>query len=484
MTLSISPTTTSVCTNQDATFTVTPSGGTAPYTYSWTYSVPSGPVIGAGTGNPKTFNFPTANTYTIVCTVTDALGCQVSIFATMTVTNCTSCICTPSLTLAGCILTGSFAGDGCGSFTYQLQYSATGTGWSVVTSGLASTGGSFTHTPTANGFYRLIIAATGGSGCSTQVAPDVSVTCVTSCNCTAGVLSYSSSLCQLSWTNPCSGAGYVASLERFNGTTWVYVTQTTPFSPTQDGQYRIKYQKGGCPDVFSNIVVVELLLDCPTLQGDLCGDGVDYYLPEQAFALHRHNFFIPGSPNNTSFTGTDFCGNNTTSSNWTIVWGDGTANNTGTGYNIVNHTYAVNGTYKHEYDLNTSLGLCESDSYVYPNGNPNVNFSVLFPYCGDGGYPVYFSRDCGNVKIWINFGLTHANPPTYTNHSVNINGINYTVPITFTTANDWDITNICGTPITIPLSTLNNNIIPITVTTTINTNQVLRSKGYFRISCN
>ena len=174
MTLSISPTTTSVCTNQDATFTVTPSGGTAPYTYAWTYSVPSGPVIGAGTGNPKTFNFPTANTYTIVCTVTDALGCQVSIFATMTVTTCTSCVCTPSLTLAGCILTGSFAGAGCGSFTYQLQYSATGTGWSVVQSGLASTGGSFTHTPTANGFYRLVINA---SGCGTFTTADVSVTC-------------------------------------------------------------------------------------------------------------------------------------------------------------------------------------------------------------------------------------------------------------------------------------------------------------------
>jgi hypothetical protein len=123
ITLSISPTSTSVCTNQDATFTVTATGGTAPYTYSWTYSVPSGPVIGAGTGNPKTFNFPTANTYTLVCTVTDAVGCQFSIFATMTVTNCTNCVCTPNLVLNGCVLNGSFTGAGCPNFTYQLQYS-------------------------------------------------------------------------------------------------------------------------------------------------------------------------------------------------------------------------------------------------------------------------------------------------------------------------------------------------------------------------
>jgi hypothetical protein len=137
ITLSISPTSTSVCTNQDATFTVTATGGTAPYSYSWTYSVPSGPVIGAGTGNPKTFNFPTANTYTLVCTVTDAVGCQFSIFATMTVTNCTNCVCTPNLVLNGCVLNGSFTGAGCPNFTYQLQYSATGTGWSIAASGTA-----------------------------------------------------------------------------------------------------------------------------------------------------------------------------------------------------------------------------------------------------------------------------------------------------------------------------------------------------------
>lgn len=255
MTLSISPTTTSVCTNQDATFTVTPSGGTAPYTYAWTYSVPSGPVIGAGTGNPKTFNFPTANTYTIVCTVTDALGCQVSIFATMTVTTCTSCVCTPSLTLAGCILTGSFAGAGCGSFTYQLQYSATGTGWSVVQSGLASTGGSFTHTPTANGFYRLVIVA---SGCTLQQTADVNVNCVVSCGCTAGTLTLTG--CTLTWTNSC--VGYVANLQRLISGNWQNVVATSPYETSCNTDFRVEYQKGGCPTVYSNTVTVGSNCNC------------------------------------------------------------------------------------------------------------------------------------------------------------------------------------------------------------------------------
>ena len=255
MTLSISPTTTSVCTNQDATFTVTPSGGTAPYTYAWTYSVPSGPVIGAGTGNPKTFNFPTANTYTIVCTVTDALGCQVSIFATMTVTTCTSCVCTPSLTLAGCILTGSFAGAGCGSFTYQLQYSATGTGWSVAASGTASNGGTFSHTPTANGFYRLVIVA---SGCTLQQTADVNVNCVVSCGCTAGALTLTG--CTLTWTNSC--VGYVANLQRLISGNWQNVVATSPYETSCNTDFRVEYQKGGCPTVYSNTVTVGSNCNC------------------------------------------------------------------------------------------------------------------------------------------------------------------------------------------------------------------------------
>ena len=269
MTLSISPTTLSVCTNQNATFTVTPTGGTAPYTYNWTYNLqPSGPIIGAGTGNPTTLNIATAGTYNVVATVTDAQGCQVSIFAVLTVTNCTNCTCTPNLSLTGCVLNGGFTGAGCGNFNYQLQYSATGSGWTSVLSGSASPGGTITHTPTQNGVYRLVIVGNGGSGCTGSETPLVSVNCVPSCNCTAGVLTFAS--CQLSWTNPCAGAGYTADLEYFNGTSWVYVTNTTPYYPTQSGQYRVAYKKAGCTTVYSNTTNITSCCGCsPTLSFDL-----------------------------------------------------------------------------------------------------------------------------------------------------------------------------------------------------------------------
>jgi hypothetical protein len=73
------------------------------------------------------------------------------------------------------------------------------------------------------GFYRLVIVA---SGCTLQQTADVNVNCVVSCGCTVGTLTYNTSTCLLSWTNTCSG--YLADLERFNGATWVFVSQTNP----------------------------------------------------------------------------------------------------------------------------------------------------------------------------------------------------------------------------------------------------------------
>lgn len=162
-----------VCQNENATYTATPTGGATPYTYNWTSQLLPASPISQGSGNPKTFNFPATGSYNIVVQVTDNNGCTATDNATMTVNTCSSCVCVPDLSLTGCELTGTFTGAGCGSFSYQLQYSPTGTGWTTVASGTASSGGTFNYTPTANGIYRLAIFA---SGCGTTV-DDVSVNC-------------------------------------------------------------------------------------------------------------------------------------------------------------------------------------------------------------------------------------------------------------------------------------------------------------------
>ncbi len=456
MTLGITPTTISVCTNQDATFTVTPVGGTAPYTYSWTYSVPSGPVIGAGTGNPKTFNFSTPNTYTIVCTVTDALGCQVSIFATMTVTTCTSCVCTPSLSLAGCILTGSFAGAGCGSFTYQLQYSATGTGWSVVTSGLASTGGTFTHTPTANGFYRLVINA---SGCGTFTTTDVSVTCYSATCTNAPTLTLNGTNSSTCMTNPITVTGNtfggsatsVTLTHNGLGTLTPSSTSTSPFSFTYTpsvsdiGQTRIititTNNPLGAPCVAQTRQYSIQINSTPT---------VSITSPNTAMCIGDTRTLV-GSPTGGTWsltgpgtiTGSTLTATGVGTINITYTYSNGLCSNTATQSISVTScpcqgltmtvtpvtggvsfgTLNFNGVAQNNYQI--QWRRCSDNSVLFTSGMGTGSGAGIYPHpssnvplVGDCYYPfIVFSPQGSNLNCLPQFTVanwTCANPPTYT----------------------------------------------------------------------
>jgi len=206
MTASVTPTTISVCTNQDATFTASQTGGTAPINYAWTSQLLPASAIAQGSGTTKTLNFSTAGSYTVVVTATDNTGCTSNATATMTVTTCTNCVCTHTLTLSGCILTGTFNGAGCGNYSYQLQYSLTGTGWSTVTSGLAAPSGSFSYTPTANGFYRVVILS---AGCTLAETPLVSVTCFTPTCSNSPTLTLNSTSSTVCGTTPVTVIGNI-----------------------------------------------------------------------------------------------------------------------------------------------------------------------------------------------------------------------------------------------------------------------------------
>lgn len=476
---SISPASTSVCTNQDATFTATTSGGSSPYTYSWTSTLPPGPPIGQGSGSSKTLNFAVTGTYNIAVTVTDNSGCTAVSSATMTVTTCTDCTCTPTLSLSGCVLTGSFSGAGCANYSYQLQYSASGTGWASVKSGSAAPGGSFTHTPASNGYYRLVISA---SGCTLKESATIQVNCVVDCNCTAGTLTYSS--CKFSWTNPCSG--YVGNLYKKISGVWTFVTNTSPYNNPTDGDYRVTYQKSGCSDVNSAVVTVSVPI-CSYYQYYDEDYGGDIYIPKIAVPPHRQ--YSVGLPANTiSAPATLGCLYNATLTNFTVAWGDGSYNNTGTGYVALQHTYSSTGTYKINYKRTTSLGEMDQDWYVYPDGTVNEPSIDLTGQCGDGAYPIFYTqRGCDSIALYILYGVTGINMPatTYTSHYVKINGTNYTVPIDFIQGAPniyWGIYNT--SPIVVPRASFNNYTSTIEVGCTINGSQVLKNKGYFRIECN
>ncbi len=258
--VSITPTTPTACTNQTTTFLAVGSGGTAPYTYSWSSQLTGGafPVLSEGSGSTKGLTFVGAGVYTISVRVTDANGCIATNSTTLTVTTCTDCTCVPSWALTGCNLTASFTGSGCpASFQYQIQYSPVGAGWTVLQNGFANA--PVNYTPTLNGYYRLLIFKTG---CSGNYVTDIVVNCIITCGCTAGVLTKVG--CELRWTNPCSG--YTATLQKLITGVWTYVTQTnnyiiplatrSSYDGFDAGTYRVLYQRASCADVIGNTVSI------------------------------------------------------------------------------------------------------------------------------------------------------------------------------------------------------------------------------------
>lgn len=484
VTASVSPASSSVCTNTNETYTASASGGTAPYTYQWQTQLPPNPPVSQGSGNPKTFNFSNAGTYNITVTATDNTGCSAQATATMTVTNCTSCDCTPALSLSGCQLNGSFTGAGCGNFSYQLQYSATGTGWSAVDSGTASPGGTITHTPASNGFYRLVIQS---GSCGLKQTADVSVNCVASCGCTPASLDYTG--CKLSWTNPCSG--YTADLERYSGGTWIYVTQTSPYTPAVGGDYRVAYKKSGCSTVTSNTKTVSLYTDCGTPWWVYYDDDTDVpgYLPTKStipelYANPGGNVFI----NLYSFT-EGFCGSQADYSTWTVDYGDGSATKSGSSFNNGDtHVYSA-GIYTASYELTSTLGTTEEDIVVTPDGTPYMPYFSIRAGCYDGGEPVAFERTkCDTVGLQLVFYFFggYVAQPTYVSHYVKIDGTTYPTTMGFIQTAPNVLWAINEPVIDVPLSVVNNKTVPVELSVTFSlsgSNYTVRKKFFIQINC-
>jgi hypothetical protein len=229
----ITPTITSsastMCWNTQRNITVTPLGGSL--------TVSSGPGVLVGNILTATAggNIYLDYSYT-------SMGCTQIYTQIIPVIQCT-----PTLALSGCELEIGATGSGCGAFTYNLEYSVNGSsGWSTVQSGVAVFTG---YTPTNNGFYRVRLL---NANCPDVLTSNVQVSCVLICDCIPSTLLSNS--CELSWGG-CSG--YTATLQRNTGS-WANVTTTSPYTFTDEEDYRVLYTKSGCPNQTSNTVTTVL----------------------------------------------------------------------------------------------------------------------------------------------------------------------------------------------------------------------------------
>src|SRR5205807_5603439 len=133
---------------QAVSFTGSASGGTQPYTYSWTFG-----DGGIGSGSSVTHSYQAAGSYNVVLTVIDAAGQTASSTQTVTVSNVppsltSSFTYSPSSPLVGQQATFSAsASGGTTPYTYSWTFG----------DGSSATGSTATHTYTTAGTFNVIL---------------------------------------------------------------------------------------------------------------------------------------------------------------------------------------------------------------------------------------------------------------------------------------------------------------------------------------
>lgn len=153
----------------------------------------------------------------------------------------------------------------------------------------------------------------------------------------------------------------------------------------------------GCVDSIEHSVVTKQLPD-----GSLGGNGAGTF-------AGKNYFKICGNMPSGDFTFTNQSKTSSTNTNYRIIWGDGSADFQGAGFNSLNHTYSI-GTYKLLNIVSGSNGCIDTIEYsVFVGTNPAVGL-------GNPGNTVI----CSGSAISFPISSTESNPPG-TIYTINFN---------------------------------------------------------------
>jgi len=401
---------------QTITFTGSASGGTAPYTYAWSFGDSS-----TGSGSSTTHAYQAAGSYSVVLNVKDSSGQTTTATRTVTVSSPPPSLTanfnfSPSTPEAGQQITFSaFASGGSSPYTFNWNFG----------DGTTGTGSSATHAYPSAGTFTVPLTAKDSSSPQQTVTAQKSVTVSSPHAPLAANFSYSPSSPNLaqtvSFSDSTSGGTQPYSY------TWNFGDGSTATGSTVDHAY----------STAGTFTVVLTVKDSSSSQQTASSQKSLTVTspPPPLTASFSHSPSSPQTQQAVMFTGSASGGTTPYSFSWTF--GDGGA---GTG-SSVSHSYQSTGSYTVALTVTDSSGQKTSTSqtvtvvsppppplatsFSFNPSSPNAGQSISFTGSASGGTtPYQYSWDFGDSGTGSGSSASH----TYQT------GGSYTVTLTVTDA--------------------------------------------------
>jgi len=211
----------------------------------YTFLKPDGSVAYSGPNNSYTGDVD--GTWSIT-----ASGCPncPTLNSTETLAGCggNTCNCSATITETPCA-NFTLNPQSCTGYTIQWQFrTGAGQAWNNVGSG------GLTYQGSQNGQYRAVLSK---AGCPNENTNIITITCFgTGCDCTP-TITVDQNDCEIEWTlSGCTGFTTIMQFLGSGGWVDISTNPSSPYTPSSNGTYRLKFTKANCNTVFSDPIEI------------------------------------------------------------------------------------------------------------------------------------------------------------------------------------------------------------------------------------